>query len=219
MESHLLRQDERSAVATPEGSMALREQADSSAQEKSISPLDASLCDNQPMPQAHGVDRTTASCFIAPTRGPKPSHTRYNVHSVSMPYDAVSDLVRQSILLWSHKYQHWFPIINPRTLEGHLDSTTTESQHDIVAKAITAVVLLDLESSTASELQIAESLRSEVFQNGMSVASLQSVQALLVLSNHYYNSGQFTLFWNILAICQRYVKPLVKDVMIHGNCY
>jgi hypothetical protein len=109
---------------------------------------------------------------------------------------------------WFEKYHPWFPILHQPSLFEALQTypAIETSTHQLVLKAIVAVTVLYCSSapSTPSQRQQwSESLRDRVVMDAMKQVSLQSVQALLILSNLDYGGGQVHQFWNLVALCKR----------------
>lgn len=110
-------------------------------------------------------------------------------------------IIEKSVMTWFDKFHPCFPIV-------HEDSTRralrlNNSRYYYILKAISAVVIYDDDHATPQDRQAAGRMRDEVMHHGMTAASLQSIQALLILSNHYYTHGHLVQFWNVLAMCQR----------------
>lgn len=122
--------------------------------------------------------------------------------STLIPSDSLAQiLTERSTETWFTRYHPWFPIVHEDTIKHGLRYNTPRYQN--VLKAITAVVVDDDELSSLQDKQVAKRMRDEVMHHGMTAASLQSIQALLVLTNYYYNRGELFQFWNVLAMCQR----------------
>ena len=115
--------------------------------------------------------------------------------------DLIEPLIRKSLETWFLKYHAFFPILHKASLER--DSSAVAPRYYHVCRSIAAVVTLHDGYASAGETQQAERFREEVMCYGMVTASLQSLQALLILSNHYYSQGSLTQFWNVLAMCKR----------------
>ncbi|KAL1852840.1 hypothetical protein Daus18300_012003 [Diaporthe australafricana] len=118
---------------------------------------------------------------------------------------------------WFQIYHRWFPIIHECSL--HEVSSSTSPRYELVWKALTAVVVLDQVNAPFWEQNMAEQLREQVMQRGLDTSSLQSIQALLVLSNYYYTQGCMTKFWNILAICKKMsLHPCLHEFAATMSC-
>lgn len=117
------------------------------------------------------------------------------------PETLAQTLTEKSIETWFDQYHPWFPVVHEDTTKHGLRYNTPRYYY--VMKAISIVVVDDDEHASPQERQIADRMRDQVMHHGMTVASLQSVQALLILSNYYYNRGELFQFWNVLAMCQR----------------
>lgn len=119
-------------------------------------------------------------------------------------YPVLSDLCS----IWFQKYHPWFPILHQPSLTAslqNLEGLETLSQY-LLVKAICAVTLFHYESSLveADEIkQWSENLRNEVYSQSLTQIDLQSVQALLIISNLEFGEGRFEQFWNLIALCKR----------------
>ncbi|KAJ3546939.1 hypothetical protein NM208_g1750 [Fusarium decemcellulare] len=119
-------------------------------------------------------------------------------------------VANRSLKFWFQIYHPWFPIIHECSL--HEVSSSTSPRYELVWKALTAVVILHQVNAPFWERNIAEQLREQVMQRGLNNSSLQSIQALLILSNYYYTLGCMTQFWNILATCKKmWLHPCLHE--------
>lgn len=116
--------------------------------------------------------------------------------------DEVATVANKSLKIWFQNHHPYFPIIHEPSLRHVSDATSP--RYELVWKAMTAAAILDQQEIPQWERTIAEQARDQVLVHGMKISSLQSVQALLILSNHYYSQGDLTQFWNIMAICKKY---------------
>ena len=112
---------------------------------------------------------------------------------------------------WFEKYHPWFPILHQPSLLEALQTypAIDTSTHQLVIKAIVAVTVLycrTAPSTPSQSQQWSGTLRDRVIMDAMKQVSLQSVQALLVLSNLDYGGGQAHQFWNLMALCKRCVR-------------
>ena len=113
----------------------------------------------------------------------------------------IPELVNRVLHFWYKKYQPWFPILHATSFDKIRDPA--DLQYDLVRKALTTVVLLDLQNLLPQERHLAEQSRDYVMQHAPAHSSLQSVQALLIVSIHFFTAGQMTQYWSIMAICRR----------------
>lgn len=108
----------------------------------------------------------------------------------------------ETFRIWFQSYHPWFPILHHGSFQGL--STFESSDQELVYKAVTALIIFDQAESLPWHHERVAELRDQVLLQSFATSSLQSVQALLVLSNHFYTSGKLAEFWNVLAICKRY---------------
>lgn len=123
-----------------------------------------------------------------------------------LSYPVLSELCS----IWFKRYHPWFPILHQPSLTASLQNLENSPSSQLLAvKAICAVTLTHYESplvSAEERRQWSDSLRDTVYCQAMQQMSLQSVQALLIVSNLEYGEGRFEQFWNLLALCKRYVS-------------
>lgn len=115
---------------------------------------------------------------------------------------------------WFERYHSWFPILHKLSLlqevQNHA-SPLIDSPQSIVLKAIVAVTLphwclsnpLTQEQRSDSSTQF----RNEVIMQAIGSLSLQSLQAILVITTIDYGAGKLSEFWNLVALCKRSVLP------------
>lgn len=121
-----------------------------------------------------------------------------------------SNLV-QSCRLWFEEYHAWFPLMHQQTLIRCLEAFTTISDtgRPLVFQAITAATL---ESTSHQEFMaedvktLRSSLKNTTVLAALNSPSLDSIQALLVLSMLQYGNGCLTEAGNLLAMCRKYVR-------------
>lgn len=110
--------------------------------------------------------------------------------------------------IWFKKYHPWFPILHQPSLTAslqHLKSSESSDQY-LVVKSICAVTLVHFESPLVSADELkhwSNGLRDAICCQALKQVSLQSLQALLILSNLEYGEGRFEQFWNLIALCKR----------------
>ena len=116
----------------------------------------------------------------------------------------------QSCHSWFEEYHAWFPLMHQQTLLRCLEGFTTISDtgRPLVFQAITTATL---ESTSGQDLiaEDAKALRNNLKDNTILAAlnspSLDSIQALLVLSMLQYGNSCLTEAGNLLAMCRKYV--------------
>ncbi|KAI9736206.1 MAG: hypothetical protein M1834_001091 [Cirrosporium novae-zelandiae] len=124
-------------------------------------------------------------------------------------FDPLSSTVISELCgAWFKVYHPWFPILHQPSMREALETSPNieYSSRYLVIKAIVAVTIHHCQScpSTAEQRQQwSATLRNTVVMESMSQVSLQSVQALLILSNLDYGEGNTSRFWNLLALCKR----------------
>ncbi|KAJ5168412.1 uncharacterized protein N7482_004006 [Penicillium canariense] len=121
--------------------------------------------------------------------------------------------------IWFKRYHPWFPILHQPSLMDslqHLKGSETLSQR-LAVKAICAVTLTHYESPLVSADERehwSDRLRESVYFQALQQACLQSVQALLIISNIEYGSGRFEKFWNVIALCKRMSSQLGYGTLV-----
>lgn len=128
------------------------------------------------------------------------------VSSATNPLSPI--LVNELCGIWFERYHPWFPILHQPSLWETLQTSESvnKSSHCLVINAIVAVTVThSLLLSTAPEerQRWSEALRDKVVVEAIGKLSLQSIQALLILSNLEYGSGKSNKFWNFIALCKR----------------
>jgi hypothetical protein len=123
--------------------------------------------------------------------------------------DLLSDSVCAELCtIWFLKYHPWFPILHPPSW-GHILLLTQPvhlSKRWIVVQAIMAVTLQQSTILTALPKQRREmqsQLESEIITGAMSRPTIESLQALLILSNLSYGGGKIFQSWSLFALCRR----------------
>lgn len=124
-----------------------------------------------------------------------------------------SNAVTELCAAWFERYHPWFPILHQPSLLASLQGSPTVASCDryLLIKAIVAVTIDHCQScpSTIGErLKWSESLRDSVLIEAIGNISLQSIQSLLILSNMEFGAGRTSRFWNLMALCKRYVSGL-----------
>jgi hypothetical protein len=110
---------------------------------------------------------------------------------------------------WFERYHSWFPILHKLSILGKLqdDAPLSESPFFIVIKAIVAVTIPHLCSSNPlsqeERKRLSEQIREQVILQSISNLSLQSLQAVLIVTNIDYGAGKLSEFWNLVALCKR----------------
>lgn len=154
-------------------------------------------------PSAHSVLDTPAS-FAAFHEGPAAvtqAETSAGPHPLSPP------LLADFCVHWFERYHPWFPILHQPSLLASLERWPDLSQSELrVCKAIVAITVKDAPIgpySVEQRTQWADQLYEQVIIESMRELCLQSIQALLILSNNEYGAGRPSQFWNLVALCKR----------------
>jgi len=131
-----------------------------------------------------------------------------------------SNLV-QSCQLWFEDCHAWFPLMHQQTLIRCLENFTTISAtgRPLVFQAIMAATL---ESNNRQDRNLGDvkalriKLKDSTILAALNSPSLDSIQALLVLSMLQYGNSCFTEAGNLLAICRKYAP---SERNLHHNHY
>ena len=110
--------------------------------------------------------------------------------------------------IWFEKYHVWMPILHQLTYSGALDDfeALTASPNAIVVKAISTITVADLLPPTTSkneQTQWVHDLHWQVIMQATESISMQSLQALLILTILDYGGGHMSGFWLLVALCKR----------------
>ncbi|KAF2731017.1 hypothetical protein EJ04DRAFT_554997 [Polyplosphaeria fusca] len=123
---------------------------------------------------------------------------------------------------WFAKYHSWFPILHQPTLLEILQSTPILSGtvQYIVFKAIAAVTIPHSYHSDSltndQRRQWSDDLHGQVVMEAISQLSLQSLQAVLILTIRDYGAGRLSEFWNLIALAKRMGTQLgLRDLVAH----
>jgi len=126
---------------------------------------------------------------------------------------------------WFTDYHRWIPILYKPPLMATLQNfhPLQESPIYIVFKTITAVTLTDPYSTRLNQLsdddrqQLTLSFRAQVVMQAIECLTLQSFQALLIITILDYGAGKFSGCWDLVAICKRMAMQLGLRDMIQGD--
>jgi len=120
-----------------------------------------------------------------------------------------SSILKDLCNAWFERYHPWFPILHKLSVLGAIENTVslTEPPISIVLKAIVAVALphwcLSNPLSREARSRISEKFRKQVIIQAISNLSLQSLQAVLIVTTIDYGAGRLSEFWNLVALCKR----------------
>lgn len=105
--------------------------------------------------------------------------------------------------IWYRDFHPCFPLVHRSSLQA---SDGAASKPELVRKAIFAVTIPhddDVDALPPHSRRLARRLESETLLRALDHSSLQSVQALLILTNSYLTHGNLSRFWNVLAACKK----------------
>lgn len=107
--------------------------------------------------------------------------------------------LRASCSLWFERYHPWFPILHQPSLVRRvaMESGVNQSKRSLVLQAINVVTKENLAVNDLVRI------RDTIVLRALSTATLDSVQALLIISISEYGNGELTRTWNLVAICRR----------------
>lgn len=124
-----------------------------------------------------------------------------------------SSILAELVNTWFSDYHCWIPILHKVSLLKIMRSSAhlVDSPLNILFKAITAVTITCRRETKIGGLsdrdrqRLSLNFRGQVVSEAMGHLSLQSLQALIIISILDYGSGNFSEFWNVIAICKRRV--------------
>ena len=117
----------------------------------------------------------------------------------------------QSCRVWFEQYHAWFPLMHQQTLMRCLEGFTTISDtgRPLVFQAVAAATLGSISHQDLMEEDVKilrTSLKNTTILAALNSPSLDSIQALLVLSMLQYGNSCLTEAGNLLAMCRKYVS-------------
>ena len=132
-----------------------------------------------------------------------PSHQTLEMTSIETVLRE-SDLTR-SCKLWFEAYHTWFPLLHQQTLTRCLDGYTNivDTGRPLVLQAITVAALGSTTRSHENYGVLGNELKNATVLAALNASSLDSIQALLVLSMLQYGNGCLTESGNLLAMCRK----------------
>ena len=125
-------------------------------------------------------------------------------HSDPFSFPVVSELCN----IWFQKYHRWFPILHQPSFSHVLGTSgnTTDADYGLALQAIVAITLQHsqlLPTDVTQRRTWQEQLGASIVIECVKTASLQAVQALLILSVLQYGEGRSMQSWNLLAVARR----------------
>jgi hypothetical protein len=138
----------------------------------------------------------------------------------TLPQPVLSELLDA----WFIDYYRWIPILHKPSLMDTIQNVhpLQESPLYIVFKAITAVTVTDTHRTRLNGLsdhgrqRLVLYFRRQVVEEAMGRLSLQSLQALLIITIFDYGAGRFSESWNLVSLCkgmamQLGLRDLIQD--------
>lgn len=156
------------------------------------------------------------------TKGNNLPASSINVDSIVSGIETLSPSILAELLdIWFSDYSRWIPILHkPSLLDTLHKRYLKDSPLYIVLKAITAVTVTDTQRTRLSRLSLEDrqnlalSFRCQIVMEAIGSLSLQSLQALLIITILDYGAGKFSDFWNLVALCKRQVHSCSLDLMV-----
>ena len=191
---------------------------DSNSQRNNDSSLLSESMSHDSVPEQSNYDATTTTTTtryeIPNDRAAFVATPPMNVDDLASGAETMSPAILSELIdLWFSHYYSWIPILHKPTVWETLQDTHSlpESPLYIVFKAITAVTITDTKQTPLSQLcdedreRLALSFRCQIVMEAMGSTSLQSLQALIIVSILDYGAGRFSDFWNLVALGKRHV--------------
>jgi hypothetical protein len=169
----------------------------------------------RPEPEHYDIIHTAASTpsdrdVRLDASSPSSQHSR---RTASSDAGSISQQTLRNLCnAWFERYHSWFPILHKLSLlqevQNHA-SPLIDSPQSIVLKAIVAVTLphwcLSNPLTQEQRSDFSTQFRNEVIMQAIGSLSLQSLQAILVITTIDYGAGKLSEFWNLVALCKRSV--------------
>ncbi|KAF2656749.1 hypothetical protein K491DRAFT_691794 [Lophiostoma macrostomum CBS 122681] len=125
---------------------------------------------------------------------------------------------------WFQKYHAWFPILHQPSLLEVLQTSSdlSTTMYSIVFRAI-AVVAIPHWGQTAAltseqRHKLSDDLRGQIVMESISHLSLQSLQAVLMLTIRDWGLGRLIEFWNLVALAKRMGTQLGLRDLVANHC-
>ncbi|KAK2803481.1 hypothetical protein FQN50_006992 [Emmonsiellopsis sp. PD_5] len=133
-----------------------------------------------------------------------------------------SAMLAEFCTIWFEKYHPWFPILHQPTVSEYCQQLQQGSSSDIplTLKAMAAVILpVYCPHPSVDPTQWkkrSEWVRDEVTLAAIHNLSLESLQALLIISIAEFGDGRLSEYWNLIALCKRMSTQLgLRDLVAH----
>lgn len=167
-------------------------------------------------PQAEETERNSygqPSCASsAPHHNPLPAADLQSVYTNNQDHASQGSVEQASLVsschYWIDYFHPWFPILHPPTL---LDTAirVSEGRDGSRLLVLEAIAIAALESGCLNDTDMSgfrqrqEHAAKQLVIEALGSASLDAVQAMLVLSILEYGNGRAIQAWNMLAMCRR----------------
>lgn len=126
----------------------------------------------------------------------------------------LAELLSEAVALeltevWFRKYHRWFPILHQPSFLALLQSvggSNITGGYGLLLQAMAAITIQHWETLRLDREECRlwqERLTESVINKALECASLQALQALLVVSVLYYGNGRFLQAANLVALCRR----------------
>ncbi|KAL4883411.1 hypothetical protein BJY04DRAFT_216235 [Aspergillus karnatakaensis] len=126
--------------------------------------------------------------------------------------------------IWFDKYHPWFPIFHRDTVHKRCQNLSSESGIVIplIYKAMAAAVVhsctLDRTATILQQRRLSEKMRDKAILAGMRNASIESLQALLIISIIEYGDGRTSQFSSLITICRRMGAQIGLHDLVTYHC-
>ncbi|KAF2271170.1 hypothetical protein CC78DRAFT_13213 [Lojkania enalia] len=177
------------------------------------------------------IDIPSEAASSPPSHSPRGApHSLSNVspHSMrcsSFDLDPLSVAnLKELCAAWFDRYHAWFPILHQPSLLEVLDTAPIleSTIYYSVFKAIAAVTMTHSHQmdilTYEQRRQWSEDLRRQVLIEAIDQLSLQSLQAVLILSIKDYGAGCLSEFWNLIALAKRMGTQLGLRDLVANHC-
>ncbi|KAF7590643.1 hypothetical protein BBP40_002591 [Aspergillus hancockii] len=170
-----------------------------------------------PLPQS--VEKQSLSTEVHMIR-PLKTHPVKAADALSAPLLSHEGL-RLYCTIWFDQYHSWFPILHqPTILESCQQSTTMPVC--LVLRAIATVIIptqpLPPQVDEGQRQQWLLTLEDEIMLAGMHSVSLQTLQALLILTISVFWTGRVIELYNLIALCKRISTQLGLRDLVNHHC-
>ena len=140
---------------------------------------------------------------------PQLTATECLTHPPLSSLDLSSETLSEYCAIWFEHYHSWFPILHQPTVLDACQEYANQSVAplSLVLKSIAVIVAptqpLGPMMTEVKRREYLLALGDEILLAAMHNCSLQSLQALLILSIHELGSGRIVEFYNLIALSKR----------------